>query len=201
MTSTQVQVLRGVPVGQRRRAAELFWEAFAAKLAPALGDRERGVALLEATLGADRLLCAVTDGRLVGVLGYHESGRGAFDLAYRDLVAHYSRWSAWLRVLLLAPLDRTPRRGELLLDGICVDASARGSGIGTRLLDAAVELAQDHGAGSIRLSIVDTNPRARALYERHGYVAGRTERFGAIGQVYGASAATSMVRPVEEEVR
>lgn len=199
MTSIPVVIVHGVPAGQRGRAAELYWQAFAAKLTPALGDRRRGVALLETTLEADRFLCAVSGEQVVGVLGYHSAGTGGFDLTYRALVDHYSRWSAWLRLLLLAPLDRTPQPGELLLDGVCVDAAVRGTGVGTLLLDAAVVLAQDLGAQAVRLSVVDTNPRARALYERLGYVPGRTERLGVLGQVYGVSAATSMVRPVTKE--
>lgn len=197
MTSpTDLTILRDLPPGASERAAELYHEAFRAKLRPALGAGPRGRRLLSRSLHHDRLLCAVSDGAVVGVLGYHLGGRGAFTVTLRDVAATYSPWSAWLRVLLLRLLHRRPRPGELLLDGVCVDASVRGLGIGSALLDAATDLAREVGATSVRLSVVDTNPRARALYERLGFVAGRTEEMGALRHVYGFGAATEMVRPV-----
>lgn len=189
----RIQIVRGVPAGQRTRVAELYWEAFASKLRPALGDARRGVPLLEDCVAEDRFLCAVADGRVVGVLGFHHDGRSGLDPTHRALAARYSVRTAWLRLLLLAPLERTPRPGELLLDGVCVDAQARGAGIGTRLLDEAAVLATELGLHAVRLSVVDTNPRARALYSRLGYRAERTERLGAIGRIYGIAASTPMV--------
>lgn len=194
-----LRIVRGVPTGQRTRAAELYWEAFAGKLSPALGDAARGVPLLAGQLEADRFLCAVVGDRVVGVLGFHSGGTSGFEITHRALAARYSPWSAWLRLLLLAPLDRSPRAGELLLDGVCVDAAARGRGVGTLLLDEAAVLARETGARAIRLSVVDTNPRARALYERLGYRAERTEHLGALGRLYGIAEATAMVRPLADE--
>lgn len=195
---TTVTIRPGVPDSAGRdRAAALYQEAFGAKLRPALGDDARTRRLLAAALDPAHLLCAVRDGEVVGVLGFHHHGGSAFRLRYRDLARTWSPWTAWLRMLLLAPLDRTPRPGELLLDGVCVDASVRGLGIGTRLLDAATELARDHGADRVRLSVVDGNPRARALYERLGFRATRTTDLGPLRHLYGFARATDLVRPVD----
>lgn len=189
-------IVRGVPPAGRERAAALYAEAFRAKLRPALGDGPRARGLLAATLREDRVLCAVHERRVVGVLGFHADGTGAFDVRHRHVASAYSRWSAWWRLLLLAPLDRRARPGELLLDGICVDPAARGLGIGTALLDAATELARARGATSVRLSVVDSNPRARALYERLGFAPTRTGSSGPLRALYGFRAATEMVRAV-----
>lgn len=189
-------IVRGVPPSGRDRAAELYAEAFGAKLRIALGDGPRVRRLLAATVREDRVICAVHARRVVGVLGFHAGGAGAFQVRHRDVAAACSPWSAWWRLLLLAPLERRERPGELLLDGICVDSSVRGLGIGTALLDAATELAREHGAASVRLSVIDSNPRARALYERLGFEAVRTESIGALRGLYGFEAATEMVRPV-----
>jgi ribosomal protein S18 acetylase RimI-like enzyme len=181
----------------RDRAATLYQEAFRAKFRPSLGDDDRARELLAAALDPAHLLCAVRDGEVVGVLGFHHHGGSAFRLRHRDVARTWSPWTAWLRMLLLAPLDRTPRPGELLLDGVCVEAAARGHGIGTLLLDAASDLARDHGADRVRLSVVDDNPRARALYERLGFRATRTTDLGPLRHLYGFACATDMVRPVD----
>jgi hypothetical protein len=44
--------------------------------------------------------------------------------------------------------------------------------------------------------VVDTNARARALYERRGFVVDRTEPIGPLRLIFGFRAAHSMVRPI-----
>lgn len=193
-------ILRDVPAAGRDRVAALYADAFRAKLRPALGDGPLVLAVLADTLREDRALCAVRDGKVVGVLGFHAGQDGAFDIRHRHLASVCSGWSAWLRLLLLAPLDRHARDGELLLDGVCVGASVRGRGIGTALLTAAVDLARDRAATSVRLSVIDSNPRARALYERLGFTAVRTERTGLLRGLYGFASVTEMVLAVPPKV-
>jgi ribosomal protein S18 acetylase RimI-like enzyme len=78
------------------------------------------------------------------------------------------------------------------MDGIAVDAAARGQGLGTALLTALKTRAAALGKATIRLDVIDTNPRARALYEREGFVAGQTEHLGPLRALFGFSAATTM---------
>lgn len=46
----------------------------------------------------------------------------------------------------------------------------RSQGIGTFMLDVAVQLAQELGAPTLELHVMKDNPRAQALYERYGFV-------------------------------
>jgi ribosomal protein S18 acetylase RimI-like enzyme len=52
------------------------------------------------------------------------------------------------------------------------------------------------GYRSIRLDVVDMNWRAKALYERQGFVATQTERLGPLRHVFGFATSTTMVRPL-----
>lgn len=54
--------------------------------------------------------------------------------------------------------------------GMGLLADYRGQGLGTRLLQAAVASAWQRGLSRIELSVRDDNHRARALYERQGFV-------------------------------
>jgi ribosomal protein S18 acetylase RimI-like enzyme len=78
------------------------------------------------------------------------------------------------------------------MDGIFVSASARGQGVGTMLLDAVRVKAIDFGLARIRLDVIDSNPRARALYERQGFVALETSETGLFRHVFGFRSSTRM---------
>jgi len=56
------------------------------------------------------------------------------------------------------------------LEVLAIASSAEGLGIGSALLKETESLALMHGARSISLHVFSANKRARALYERHGYM-------------------------------
>lgn len=83
-------------------------------------------------------------------------------------------------VAVFSPLYSTTRGvpGAYVSD-LWVAASARGAGLGQRLLAAVRDEALQWGAGFIRLAVYADNPRAVAFYERIGF---RT-RTGEIGML------------------
>ncbi|MCX5196119.1 GNAT family N-acetyltransferase [Streptomyces sp. NBC_00249] len=195
--SGSTEVRRGIPDGAGERVAELYWEAFGAKLGAALGPAEAGRRFIAAHLHPDRALTAVSDdGRLLGVAGYQLAGRGLVGGDAAAVRAAYGQVKGLYRVFLLALLERTPARGELVMDGIAVDPAARGRGIGGLLLDGIEELAAEQGCRRIRLDVIAENPRARALYERHGFRAVRVQRTPWLRDVLGFGAVTTMHKEV-----
>ena len=65
--------------------------------------------------------------------------------------------------------------GRLMVVAMWTDPAWRGHGIGSRVLDAVVGWAERHDVRP-DLWVADANPAARALYERHGFIAtGETE--------------------------
>ncbi|MBA9007688.1 GNAT family N-acetyltransferase [Thermomonospora cellulosilytica] len=55
------------------------------------------------------------------------------------------------------------------IQGLAVDPSEQGRGLGRLLVDAACQRARQEGASRITLRVLSTNPRARRLYERAGF--------------------------------
>lgn len=54
---------------------------------------------------------------------------------------------------------------------IAVDARWHGQGVGTRLIETMLDIADNWlMLERVELSVLRTNPRAQALYERHGFV-------------------------------
>ncbi|MCR9089659.1 MAG: GNAT family N-acetyltransferase [Rhodobacteraceae bacterium] len=188
---------RGVPDTQRAAAAVLYWEAFERKLGPLLGPPERGRGFLERVINPDFAVVAVApDGALLGLSGFKTLDGVFVGGGFRDLRTDFGLFGAAWRIPLLALLDRTAVAGQLLMDGICVDARARGQGIGAALIDEIDEVARDLGLSEIRLDVIDTNPRAKQLYERLGFEVTDAQDLGPLGGIFGFRRAETMVRAV-----
>jgi len=60
---------------------------------------------------------------------------------------------------------------DAFVDELYLREPHRGQGIGERALDRALELCRELGVRALHLEVDHVNPRARALYERNGFVA------------------------------
>jgi len=192
-----IRIQIGVPSDLVGQAADLFCQAFEQKLSPFLGPPSRAARFLETGLATDRAFVALSDDGLVGIAGVKLDGRGLFEPSVGQFFKEY-HLSAPFRLLGLMVLDRKEEAGCLLMDGIAVDASARGQGIGTRLLQAVEDHARQLGRTSIRLDVIDTNPGARRLYERFGFVAHETTGVGPLRLIFPFRSSTEMRKPVAE---
>ena len=66
-------------------------------------------------------------------------------------------------------IDQETFPEEWYLDSISVSKEFRGQGIGSQLLSALPKLAEKKGRNIIGLSVDEKNPKAKKLYERHGF--------------------------------
>lgn len=193
--TNRVQICFGLPEPLRPQAAHLYWQAFGGKLGRVMGPAPRAHAFLLRVLRADHCLCALSDdGALLGIVGF-KSPQGSFaggDLA--DLQSVYGHLGAAWRSALLRLLQSDTDNDRFLVDGLCVAPAARGQGIGSALMAALMDEARGRGYSAIRLEVIDTNIRARALYERLGFAAWRSETLGPLRHVFGFSRAVTMVR-------
>jgi ribosomal protein S18 acetylase RimI-like enzyme len=192
-----LRLTKGFPESRRAEAASLYWEAFGGKLNTVLGPAPRARAFVAATLRPDHCFTATDpDGRLLGIAGF-KSPEGAFvGGTRRDMRRTYGRFGALWRGAALWMLSHEVDNHRFLVDGIAVTRDARGQGIGTALLDALCTEGRARGYGSIRLEVIDSNWRARALYDRQGFMPIRTERLGPLRHLFGFASATTMVRPL-----
>jgi GNAT superfamily N-acetyltransferase len=69
------------------------------------------------------------------------------------------------------PGDEFTVPGSWQLVGMWVDPRARGTGVAERLIHTVAGHARDHGATSVTLWVTEVNARARAFYQRMGFVA------------------------------
>ena len=192
-----ITVSLGLPPSLRDQAAAIYWQAFGGKLGRVMGPDARAHAFLARVMRADHALVARDEtGALLGLAGF-KTPQGSFaGGSWTDTRAVYGLAGLAWRLPLLALLSREVDNDRFLLDGICVAPAARGLGVVSALMAAIEDEARARGYAYVRLDVIDTNWRARALYERLGYMGIKTAPLGPLRHVFGFDAAVTMVKPV-----
>ena len=192
-----MKITTPIPPSHLAAAADLYWQAFGTKLGPVLGPRNKGLRFIESIQRPDHALCAIgDDGRLLGVAGFKTMEGALVGGTFRDLGRVYGIIGATWRALLLAALEQDTENERFLMDGLFVAPQARGKGIGTALLDAICDEAHKRGYSHVRLDVIDTNPRAKALYQQVGFKPLKTTSIGPLRHIFGFHSTTTMVRDV-----
>ena len=191
---TRYTISAGFANAERDTVAALYWEAFSAKLRVVLGPTDRAIAFISQHLDPGFALVARgTDGQVMGIAGFKTDKGALIGGDLKGLARHYGWFSLLWRAPLLNLVERDLADDVLLMDGICVAQDARGMGLGTALLSAIKAHAAQLGLHAVRLDVIDTNPRARALYEREGFAAIGTEELGPFRFFFGFSTSTQMI--------
>ncbi len=174
-------------------AVQFFWEAFHYKLGSTLGPPDKAQDFLTSVITPEFAISAIdADGALLGVAGFKTETGSFVGGTLRDLQSVYGLWGGLWRGLTLSILERDTKGSELLMDGIFVSESARGQGVGQALLHAIVQEAQKRDLAYVRLDVIDTNPRAKQLYERFGFRTTKNRRLGPLRHIFKFRSATTM---------
>lgn len=188
-------ITTGIPDANRNEAAALYWEAFGEKLGFVLGPKYRALMFITSVLRSDHGICAFDDeGRVLGVAGFKTAHGALVGGDFHALRRVYGWVGASIRIMLLAALEKDTDNERFVMDGIFVAPEARGKGVGTALLNAVAAEARKRGYRQVRLDVVDSNPRARALYLHEGFTEVSTRSIGIMRHIFGFSSATTMVR-------
>lgn len=187
----------GLPPALLRDAAQLYWQAFGGKLGQVMGPEPRALRYFERVIQPAFAFAALDDaGQLLGLAGYKTPAGSFAGGSGADLRAIYGLVGSCWRIPLLWFLGREVDNHRFLLDGVCVAQNARGMGIGSALMAAICTEAAKRGYSAVRLDVIDTNWRAKALYERLGFVVEKTTSIGILRLAFGFRSATTMIKPL-----
>lgn len=189
-----IAISTGFQDHERRIVASLYWQAFGQKLGRSLGPRARALRFFEAVLDPEFALVARSDtGGILGIAGFKTEDGALVGGDLPDLQRVYGWFGGLWRGLVLSVIERDVAADILLMDGICVTEEARGHGIGSALLAAMKTEASKRGKQALRLDVIDSNPRAKALYERQGFIADGVEHTGPFEALFRFRSATRML--------
>jgi ribosomal protein S18 acetylase RimI-like enzyme len=192
-----MKIILGIPTANRAEAAALYWEAFGEKLGLVLGPKHRALKFIASVLRADHGICAIDgDGHLLGVVGFKTSKGALVNGSFKDLRNAYGWVGAAARLTMLASLEREIENARFVMDGLFVAPDARNLGVGTALLGAISAEARRRGYAQVRLDVIDSNTRAKALYLKEGFKELGTTKLGLLQFAFNFRAATTMVRDV-----
>ncbi|MBU2712994.1 GNAT family N-acetyltransferase, partial [Zooshikella harenae] len=161
-----IVVQRGWDIVQAAKIARLYDAAFGFKFSGAIANKESRIRILSKSFIPDFSYVAVVDHEIVGLAGFQTyygalTGGMNLNVLMDELGLARGVWAA----IVLSLFERKPKAQELVMDGIVVDSQFRGKGIGSMLLDKIVYHARKNGYNSVRLDVIDSNPRAKSLYE------------------------------------
>jgi ribosomal protein S18 acetylase RimI-like enzyme len=174
----EITISRSVPEEYREKAVLLFEQAFGEKISVAVNNKEQRLDLFSRSFDLNFAFAAISDGQLVGIAGFSIDGKSLTSkLEYADLIKTLGIVKGNWAVLILSMFKRNANPNQLLMDGISVDENFRGQGIGKKLLNELISFAKESGFKSIRLDVINTNPRAKKLYEKVGFTEIKNDKY------------------------
>lgn len=195
---TELTYQLGLPEEHFEEAAELYESAFGQKFSHAIRHRSDRIFLLRQGFRSNHAIAAFDRSRLVGLAGYQTpSGSFTSGMTGRPIINRLGVIRGAWACLIFTLYERNPAPGELVMDGIAVHPNYRGRGIGTELLHHVVSFAVTQGYRSVRLDVININPRARQLYERFGFRVTREENYPYLTWLLGFGGSATMEYEIE----
>lgn len=136
--------------------------------------------------------------RLVGICGLHFDGRHFVALRPGSMLRAYGLFDGLRRILVGGLLDRQPRPGELVIDGIAVLPAARGRGIGALLLGELERFARAQDLRALSLDVAADNTGAVDLYRRCGFIERGSSSSWLVRRAFGILEVQSMRKDLAE---
>ncbi|ALU41985.1 GNAT family N-acetyltransferase [Pseudoalteromonas rubra] len=189
----QINIEHGWDIIHNQTIAQIYDNAFGAKLTRAIPDKAKRLNLLEHCFMPEYSFVAFDNGQPVGVAGFSDqNGALTAGIEFTGLFRHLGILGGMRACAILSLYERKPQSRELVMDGIAINESHRSRGIGTQLLDSIISYAQAHHYSSVRLDVINSNPRAKKLYETKGFIAVKTDYFPYLNWLLGFSGSTTM---------
>jgi ribosomal protein S18 acetylase RimI-like enzyme len=165
-----MRIIHSLSEDQENDAVELLFEAFGGKFASMIGLDDKAKEAMRRSLDHQSCFVAYEQEQLMGILGYQIGKKAFIDPKLKEYQEIFGFKKGIKRYFNMGALYHRTKADELYISDISVSAQARGKGIGTELLKVVEQHALDNGLRILTLAVIGPNTRAKALYERIGFV-------------------------------
>jgi len=187
--------------GDEQTVAQLYTQAFERKFVNIIGSAQEASLFFKEGINNDRAIVAYsTDNELLGMAGFQHNQRPLVGLEFEHFQKHFGFFKGLYRSVLMEMLfsRRAENEKQLLMDGIVVKEEYRGKGIGKKLFKGLEAYAVANQFTSIRLDVIDENPKAKKLYEKIGFEITKDEKVPfPIAKFIGVSGVSTMMKSLE----
>ncbi len=164
-----MEIIHGIPHPFRQWAIKLFLDALGEKIVPAMGKRSRAEELLDKCMNAEGCILAVDGNNLLGMAGLNSRETSFVDAGMADFIRFAGFFRSVWTLPILASMEHPTGADEYYIDMLAVSPNARGKGVGRTLIAEIEKKARSLKKKRVTLQVVDTNPRAKKLYEELGF--------------------------------
>ncbi len=164
-----VKLQWGVPEALRLSVASLIYDSFEKQFQYTIGPRQKGISFIADSLQSEFGLVAFQENDFVGI-GGAQTDKG-------ELIQ--IRFSRWIRTYHIRAMRsffigfpfwyERRESGVLTLTTLSVKEDARGQGIGSQIVKEFIRYGSVNGFHTLKLEVVNSNTRAKALYDRLGF--------------------------------
>jgi ribosomal protein S18 acetylase RimI-like enzyme len=171
----EIKIIQNINEVQKSEVVRMYYQAFPKKfnyLWLFIKDEKKVNVVLHDCIKFEDGIYAVLDGKVVGFVGletdmgfYTQLKLSAFLKAF-PIVSAIWRYVAYGIYRLF---HGKTGNNAVHIDPLVVDTKARGLGVGTTLLEVVFDYAKKMNKKKVILEVVDTNLRAKKLYERMGF--------------------------------
>ena len=165
----KIQLHWGLPERYRLKVAAMLYDIFERKFRYMLGPRSLAVPFFATQLVPRFALLATQNRNLVGMAAAKTSSGELLTIRFLPWLRIY-RQRALRSFIIGAPFYFERRKPDVLtLTSLSVKPAFRGKGIGTSLINEFIRIGSQRGFRSVHLEVINSNFRAKALYERLGF--------------------------------
>ena len=169
MRKLNIEIADSINKNQRIRTIEILYYAFEQKIRALIKSKEKALAIYNKSLKNDQVFYALLDGNVVGFIGMHYENKTFLEFKYRNLRKYFNPLQSYFIYRIYKLTSPKIKDDVLRIASIAVDKSVRSLGIGTQLINKVFGFAKNKGFKEVILEVVNTNPKAKALYERIGF--------------------------------
>jgi len=191
----KIKIIRNLPESFKTRAAELVYEAFQKKINSVIKEKEKAIRIITKSINYSTGFYVVYENSLVGMAGTQSKGNRFIKAKFSYFHEEYSFFKALIKKIYFN-FDSlgTIKKDELELTALSVQKEMRGKKIGTKLINYIILFAKSRGYKKLKLTVVDTNPLAKKLYETIGFIRLKTKNYGFLTRSAGFEEVTYMAK-------
>jgi ribosomal protein S18 acetylase RimI-like enzyme len=176
-TRTEIKIIEGLPEHLYHQTAEIIYEAFGRKINCIIRPKDKAILILERSINPELGFFAISKGKVIGFLGIHYLNNEFLKMNFSNINKEFNFLKSFFIWFLFRIDSPNLKKEEIRINYLAVEKSIRGSGIGTKLTKKFLDYAKKQGFKTARLEVVNTNPRAKKLYEKIGFSVKKIKKY------------------------